>query len=37
VRDVWVGARQRISGGRHVNHGSIVGRFVDLQKRLWAG
>lgn len=37
VRDVWVGARQRISGGRHVNHGSIVGRFVDLQKRLWGG
>jgi formimidoylglutamate deiminase len=35
VRDVWVGARQRISHGRHVGHGPIVGRFVDLQKRLW--
>lgn len=35
VRDVWVGARQRITHGRHVAHGPIVGRFVDLQKRLW--
>ena len=36
IRDVWVGARQRLSGGRHVSHGSIVGRFVDAQKRIWA-
>lgn len=35
IRDVWVGARQRIAGGRHVNHGPIVGRFVEVQKRLW--
>jgi len=35
IRDVWIGARQRIAGGRHPNHGPIVGRFVDLQKRLW--
>ena len=35
IREVWVGARQRIVNGRHVTHGSIVGRFVDLQKRLW--
>lgn len=35
IRDVWVGARQRIAAGRHVNHGPIVGRFVDVQKRLW--
>jgi formimidoylglutamate deiminase len=35
IRDVWVGARQRIAGGRHVNHGPIVGRFVDAQKRIW--
>jgi formimidoylglutamate deiminase len=35
IRDVWIGARQRIAGGRHVAHGPIVGRFVDLQKRLW--
>jgi len=35
VRDVWIGARQRIASGRHVNQGPIIGRFVDLQKRLW--
>lgn len=35
VREVWVGARQRISNGRHANQGPIVGRYVDLQKRLW--
>ncbi|MBL9210302.1 MAG: amidohydrolase family protein [Opitutaceae bacterium] len=35
VRDVWVGARQRIANGRHVAHGAIVGRFVDGQKRIW--
>lgn len=35
IRDVWIGGRQRINGGRHVNQGPIVGRFVDLQKRLW--
>ncbi len=35
IRDVWVGARQRLANGRHVSHGPIVGRFVDLQKRLW--
>ncbi|PAW69102.1 MAG: hypothetical protein B9S34_00220 [Opitutia bacterium Tous-C1TDCM] len=37
IRDVWIGGRQRINGGRHVNQGPIVGRFVDLQKRLWGG
>lgn len=36
IREVWVGARQRIANGRHVSQGAIVGRFVDLQKRLWA-
>ncbi len=36
IRDVWVGARQRITNGRHVAHGPIVGRFVDAQRRLWA-
>jgi formimidoylglutamate deiminase len=35
IRDVWVGARQRLANGRHVLHGAIVGRFVDLQQRLW--
>ena len=37
IRDVWIGARQRISNGRHVSHGPIVGRFVDAQRRTWAG
>lgn len=37
VRDVWIGARQRIAGGRHMNQGVIVGRFVEAQKRLWSG
>ena len=36
IRDVWIGGRQRISSGRHALHGLAVGRFVDLQKRLWA-
>ena len=36
VRDVWVGGRQRIAGGRHADQGGIVGRFVDQQRRLWA-
>jgi formimidoylglutamate deiminase len=35
IREVWVGARQRIANGRHVAHGPIVGRFVDVQRRLW--
>lgn len=37
IRDVWIGARQRIANGRHVAHGAIVGRFVDAQRRLWTG
>jgi len=36
VRDVWIGARQRIANGRHLNQGVIVGRFVDAQRRWWA-
>ena len=36
IREVWVGARQRISNGRQVAHGPIVGRFVDAQRRIWA-
>jgi formimidoylglutamate deiminase len=35
IRDVWVGARLRISNGRHVSHGPIVGRFVETQRRVW--
>lgn len=37
IRDLWIGARQRITGGRHPNHGPIVGRFVDVQKKIWGG
>lgn len=36
IRDVWIGARQRVANGRHALHGPIVGRFVDAQARLWA-
>lgn len=36
IRDVWVGARQRIANGRHVLHGMITSRFVEVQQRLWA-
>ena len=35
IRDVWVGARLRISNGRHVAHGPIIGRFVETQRRVW--
>ena len=34
IRDVWVGARQRIAGGRHLAQGQIIGRFIGLQDRL---
>ena len=35
VREVWIGARQRVANGRHALHGPIIGRFVDVQRRLW--
>ena len=35
IHDVWVGARQRIANGRHALHGVIVGRFAEMQRRLW--
>lgn len=35
IRDVWIGARQRVANGRHQLHGAIVGRFVDTQTQLW--
>lgn len=35
IREVWVGARQRIANGRHAAHGPIVGRFVETQRRIW--
>lgn len=36
IRDVWVGARQQVANGRHALHGPIVGRFVEVQRRIWA-
>jgi formimidoylglutamate deiminase len=35
IRDVWIGGRQRIAGGRHANQGPMIGRFVEAQKRVW--
>lgn len=35
IREVWVDGRQRISNGRHPQQGPMVGRFVELQRRLW--
>lgn len=37
IREVWVGARQRVANARHADQGAIVGRFVTLQERLWRG
>jgi formimidoylglutamate deiminase len=34
VRDVWIGGRQRLSGGRHAQQGPVVARFAELAKRL---
>lgn len=36
VREVWVGARQLVVNGRHAQQGAIAGKFVELQRRLWA-
>lgn len=36
IREVWVGARQRVSGWKHPLQSPVVGRFADLQKKLWA-
>ncbi|MCX6953180.1 MAG: amidohydrolase family protein [Verrucomicrobia bacterium] len=35
IREVWVGARQRVSGWKHPLQSTVVGRFADLQKKLW--
>ena len=37
IREVWVGARQLVSNGRHAAQGPIIGRFVELQQRVRAG
>ena len=31
----WVGARQRVSGWKHPLQSTVVGRFADLQKKVW--
>ena len=36
IREVWIGARQCLANGRHPLQGEIVGRFVELQRRLWS-
>jgi formimidoylglutamate deiminase len=36
IREVWVGGSQRVSGWKHPLQSSVVGRFADLQKKLWA-
>jgi formimidoylglutamate deiminase len=36
IREVWVGARQRVSGWKHPLQSPVVGRFADLQKKLWS-
>lgn len=36
VREVWVGARQRVGQWRHPAQSAIVSRFVELQTRLWS-
>lgn len=36
IREVWIGARQRVVNGRHPAQGAIMSRFADVQKRLWA-
>ncbi len=36
IREVWIGARQCLANGRHPLQGEIVGRFVELQRRIWS-
>lgn len=36
IREVWVGARQRVSGWKHPLQSPVVGRFAELQKKIWA-
>lgn len=37
IREVWVGARQRVGQWRHPAQSVITSRFVELQQRLWRG
>lgn len=34
VREVWIGGRQRLAGGRHAQQGPAVARFVEVAQRL---
>lgn len=36
IREVWIGARQRIVNGRHPDQGQVIARFVERQSQLWA-
>ena len=36
VRDVWIGGRQRLAGGRHAQQGPVVARFVEVARKLGA-
>lgn len=36
VREVWIGARQRVAQWRHPAASGIIDRFAELQQRLWA-
>jgi hypothetical protein len=36
IREVWVGARQRVGQWRHPLQSSAIARFAELQKRIWA-
>jgi formimidoylglutamate deiminase len=36
VREVWVGARQRVGRWRHSLQSAIIARFGEMQKRLWS-
>lgn len=35
IREIWVGGHRRVASGHHPQQGAIIGRFVDLQRRLW--
>lgn len=35
IRDVFVGGRQIVRDGKHPLQEEIVGRFVEVQERLW--
>lgn len=37
IREVWIGARQKVTQWRHPAQSGVTSRFVELQKRLWGG